>query len=467
MRRVDVCRSGWGSLRHNTRPRLIYIHRTEVLHIEAVASFFGGIMPPTLILVGIFFAVRLRGFYIFHPLRTVKLMTERKGDGISPLRAATMALAGTLGVGNITGVVSAIAMGGAGAIFWMWVSAAAAMSVKYAETNLAVRYRRHDKSGYYGGAPYYMDGGLGKKHAHAVGAFFAVLCVCNAFTVGGVLQVNAASRSAADLTGLPAYAVGVLLAILTLLAVTGGAKRITDVTVWLIPAVSALYIAMCAAVIFINRDAVPAALSAIFKGAFSTRAVGGGVGGSAIASAVRYGVTRGVVTNEAGAGTSPTAHACADAASPEAQGCLGIFEVFADTIVICTLTALAALTSGVRFGGDSMADCIEVFASSLGGGAEILLSLCVFVFVLATLFSQHYYARVALRYLGGGRRAVAVFTVLFTAMIVAGSCMAPPAVWTAADITVGVMTVCNVTCLYIMRREVKAPIFKNERKTKS
>ena len=416
------------------------------------------VMPPVLILTGIYFAFRLRGFYILHPIHTLRLMTARRGDGISPFRAATMALAGTLGVGNITGVVSAIAMGGAGAIFWMWVSALAAMSLKYAETFLAVRYRRRDKDGYYGGAPYYMDGGLKTGCARNVGAFFAVLCVCNSFTVGGILQVNAAARSASDVTGLPPYAVGIALAVLTLLAVTGGAKRITDVTVWMIPAVSAIYITMCAVVIFINRAAVPSAITAIFSSAFSARAVGGGVGGSAIAMAVRYGVTRGVVTNEAGAGTSPTAHACADAASPEAQGCLGIFEVFADTILICTLTALAALTSGISFSSDAMADSTNIFASSLGGGAGALLSLCVFVFVLATLFSQHYYARIALRFLGGGRRAVFVLTLLFAAMIIIGSEMAPPTVWVAADITVGAMTLCNAVCLFSLRHEITSPL---------
>ena len=429
---------------------------------EAVASFLGSIMPPVLIIAGIYFAVRLRFFYILHPVRTVRLMTARRGDGISPFRAATMALAGTLGVGNITGVCAAIASGGAGAVFWMWVSAFAAMSVKYAETALAVIFRRRDNREYYGGAPYYISDGLptGRRTASVIGALFAVMCVINSFTVGGVLQVNAAARSASDFLSVPAYAVGIVLAILTVAAVTGGARRISTVTVYLIPAVSALYILMCVAVIVICRDALPEVVRRIFTDAFSLRAAAGGGGGYMISAAIRYGVVRGVITNEAGAGTSPTAHACADAYSPEAQGCLGIFEVFADTILICTLTAFAVLSAGggaLIGAGDAMATATASFSLVLGGWSEGVLSVSVFVFVLATLLSQHYYARIAIRHLGGKSTSTAMFTAAYIIMIVYGAVMAPPVVWLSADITVGLMTTVNVACLFMMRRYVVPP----------
>lgn len=429
---------------------------------EAAASFLGVVMPPVLILAGIYFAVRLRFFYILHPIRTIKLMTAHRGDGISPFRAATMALAGTLGVGNITGVCAAIASGGAGAVFWMWISAFAAMSVKYAETALAVIFRRRNNGEYYGGAPYYISDGLpaGRRVATFLGAVFAVLCIVNSFTVGGVLQVNAAARSTADFLSVPAYAVGIVLAVLTAAAVTGGARRISNVTVYLIPAVSALYIFMCVAVIVICRDSLPEVLRRIFTDAFSFRAAAGGGGGYMISAAIRYGVVRGVITNEAGAGTSPTAHACADAFSPEAQGCLGIFEVFADTILICTLTAFAVLSAGggeLISAGDAMATATVSFSSVLGGWADGALSMSVFVFVLATLLSQHYYARVAIKHLGGGGTAMSVFTLAYMIMIVYGAVMAPPAVWLSADITVGLMTTVNVVCLIMMRGHVVMP----------
>ncbi len=427
---------------------------------EAFSTLLGWVMPPALILAGLYFACRLRWFYVLHPARTFSLMLSKRGDGISPVRAASMALAGTLGVGNITGVCAAIASGGAGAVFWMWAAAFIAMSVKYAETALAVRHRRRGESGYYGGAPFYIKDGVGGRAGKILGGVFAVLCVINSFTVGGVLQVNAAADSVSETLGVRPVAVGVVLAVLTFAAVSGGAERISSVTVFMIPAVSALYIFMCAAVIFVCRDAVPAALAAIFKDAFSTRAAAGGVGGYLFASAIRYGVVRGVITNEAGAGTSPTAHACADAHSPEAQGCLGIFEVFADTLVICTLTALAVLSAG---GGrlvlweDPMSTAAGAFVSVLGGGAAWALSLSVFVFVLATLLSQHYYAKTALLYFGKGRGYAAAFTAAYIIMIICGSVMSPPSVWLASDITAGLMTTVNVACLFLMRREVCPP----------
>ena len=287
-----------------------------------------------------------------------------------------------------------------------------------------------------------------------------MLCVFNSFTVGGVLQVNAAADSASELLSVPPLAVGAVLAVLTAAAVTGGARRVSAATVYMIPAVSALYIFMCAAVIVICRDSLPEVVRRIFEDAFSLRAAAGGAGGYMIASAVRYGVVRGVITNEAGAGTSPTAHACAEAYSPEAQGCLGIFEVFADTIVICTLTAFAVLSAGggaLIPAGDAMSTATVSFSSILGGWAEPALAVSVFVFVLATLLSQHYYARVALRYLGGGAGTVRAFTAAYIIMILFGSVMAPPAVWLASDITVGVMTTVNVICLLMMRRLVSPP----------
>lgn len=431
--------------------------------LEAISSLLGTVMPPALILSGIYFAVRLRFFYILHPVKTVKLMAARRGDGISPFRAASMALAGTLGVGNITGVCAAIASGGAGAVFWMWAAAFAAMSVKYAETALAVTYRRRGGDGWYGGSPYYIADGLptGRRLAGKIGAAFAALCVVNSFTVGGVLQVNAAAGSAADLFGVPPLGVGCALAVLTAAAVTGGAKRISGLTVYMIPAVSALYIFMCVSVIVVCRDALPDAVLSIFEDAFSFRAAAGGAGGYMISAAIRYGVTRGVITNEAGAGTSPTAHACAEAYSAEAQGCLGIFEVFADTVLICTLTALAVLTAGggeMIDAADAMSAAKESFTSALGGWAEPALVLSVFVFVLATLLSQHYYARVALRFFGGGERTVKVFTAAYILMVIFGSVMAPPSVWLVSDITVGLMTTVNVICLFVMRRQVLPPV---------
>ncbi len=423
--------------------------------IEFVSSFFGNVMPCLLLAAGIAFGVKLRFFYIFHPIKTLKLMFARKGKGISPLSAASMALAGTLGVGNITGVTAAIAVGGAGAVFWMWCSALIAMSVKYAETALAVMYRCKNADGFYGGAPFYIADGLGLR---TVGALFAVLCVVNSLTVGNILQVNAAARAAKIAIGVPEAVTGVLAAVLTCAVVAGGAHRISSLTSRLIPAVSLLYIFMCAAVILHHRDLIGAVTSRIFAEAFDFSSAVGGVGGFAISRAVRYGVTRGVLTNEAGSGTSPTAHACADAVSPMAQGCLGIFEVFADTIVICTFTAYAVLIGeelGIAASEDAVSAAVAIFSEVFGGFAAPALALVIFVFVFATLISQFYYGRIAHIFLGAENNLALPYLLAFMCTSVAGAVMVPDLMWNLSDITVGIMTTLNVICLIFLRKDVE------------
>lgn len=420
---------------------------------DKISAFFGAVMPPMLIAAGLGFGVLLRCFYLCHPIKTCKLMFARRGDGISPMRAASMALAGTLGVGNITGVTAAIAAGGAGAVFWMWVSALVAMSVKYAETVLAVKHREHDGNTYYGGAPYYIAKGAKSR---VLGAVFAVFCIINSIVVGNILQVNAAASSAADAFTVPKVATGIIIAAVTAAVVIGGAERISSVTATLIPIVSILYILMCGAVTVRHVDLLPTVTARILREAFSVTSAAGGVGGYGIAAAVRYGITRGILTNEAGSGTSPTAHACADAASPMAQGCLGIFEVFADTIIICSMTAFAMLIGeelGIAASEDAMTSASAVFSSVLGDGARTVLSVIVIVFVLATLISQHYYGEIALRFLGG-RRFGLIYTAAFLAAAVFGAVIAPQLMWELSDITVGLLTTVNVICLCMMHRQV-------------
>lgn len=423
-----------------------------------ISELLGYIMPAVLLTAGLYLGVGLRFFYILHPVRTLRMMFRRGSGGISPFRAASMALAGTLGVGNITGVTAAIAMGGAGAVFWMWCSALVAMSVKYAETVLAVIYRRKNKNGYYGGAPYYISDGLSKyKNSYKLGVFFAVLCVINSFTVGNILQVNAAASAAEYSVGMPRLICGVIIAAMTAISVIGGAKRISAITSKLIPFVSFIYIAMCAVIVFGNIELLPTVTENIFKEAFSFQAAAGGIGGYGIMTAVRYGVTRGILTNEAGSGTSPTAHACADAVSPMAQGCLGIFEVFADTIVICSMTAFAVLIGaehGLELTGDAMETAAGIFEYFIGNSAPCILTFSVFVFVFATLISQYYYGKVALGFLGIGKTGKALYFLLFSASAVLGCVIAPKLMWELSDITVGVMTTVNVISVFLLRQKV-------------
>ncbi|MCD7783034.1 MAG: amino acid carrier protein [Firmicutes bacterium] len=424
--------------------------------LDTAARALSALMIPLLFTAGLYFGFATRFFYIFHPIKTLRRVFGKRDGGISPLRAASVALAGTLGVGNITGVITAIYSGGPGAVFWMWVSALAAMSVKYAETALAVRFRRGAAGEHYGGAPFYIRDGLGGgKLARALGGFFAVLCVINSFVVGNILQINAAASAAHDAFGINPVAVGAASALLTFAVIIGGAKRISALTSRLIPAVSLLYIFMCVSVIFAYGEYFCDALFDIFTSAFSFRSALGGAGGYTVAEAVRFGVTRGILTNEAGSGTSPTAHACSDAKSPHEQGTLGIFEVFVDTILICSLTAFAILTAsraGITLSDDPMRAASLAFSSVLGALAPPLLTAVSVMFVFATVISQHYYGETAIRYLFPGSGARRAYTLLYVCAAVVGSVISPAVMWNAADIIVGAMTSVNVVCLLLERR---------------
>lgn len=436
---------------------MIFVTERNRMLIEAVSSFFGAVMPAVLLAAGVLFGVKLRFFYIFHPIKTCRLMFARTGKGISPLRAASMALAGTLGVGNITGVTAAVAAGGAGAVFWMWCSALVAMSVKYAETALAVLYRRKGRDGFFGGAPFYIADGTGCRIGRALGAVFALLCLANSLTVGNILQVNAAARAAEITLGVPPLVLGGVVAILTAAVVAGGARRISSMTAKLIPAVSLLYIFMCAAVIVRYSGLIGDVTARIFAEAFDFSSAAGGIGGFAVSRAVRYGVTRGVLTNEAGSGTSPTAHACADAASPMAQGCLGVFEVFADTIVICSFTAYAVLIGeeiGIGASEDAVGTVLLIFSDVLGGFAAPALTLVIFVFVFATLISQFYYGRTALVFLRCEEKLSSVYLFLFMCASIIGAVIMPEHMWHISDLTVGIMTTLNVICIALLQKDV-------------
>ena len=269
------------------------------------------------------------------------------------------------------------------------------------------------------------------------------------------MQTNAAATSVSSLTGMPEYAIGIIMAGLTALIITGGAGRISALTVKLIPVVSAAYILMCAAVIIGGIDMVPEIFADIIDKAFSLRPAVSGAGGFMITRAIRYGVTRGVLTNEAGSGTSPAAHACAEASSAMSQGTLGIFEVFADTIVICTLTAFTVLIAGdgIFSGTDAASASIQAF-SVLGDWSTAALAVIMLVFVFATLIAQFYYGESALRFICDTKRARYVYIAVFSLCVLIGSVITPQLMWLLTDITVALMTTVNVICLLFMKRQV-------------
>lgn len=438
-------------------------------HFCAVLS--GIVMPVLLLSAGIFFGVRLRFFWIKHPLRTLRTMSAgaEKG-GTHPLSALTVALAGTLGVGNIAGVATAITAGGAGAVFWMLAGAFCAMSVKYAEVSLAVRFRRTRREGgrsvHFGGAMYYIRDGLtaaakgrsGRRAAVLLGGLFALLCALNALLTGNTVQVHAA----VSCTELPPLLFGVLFAAAAVIAMAGGMRRLSRLTSVLIPVLAGGYLLLCAVILLVKAAELPEILARICREAFNFTAVGGGVLGYGVSRAIRFGITRGIFSNEAGCGTAPTAHAAADTKSPHHQGCLGLFEVFADTVILCTATALVLLLytdgeglDGIRLSLAAFSGlCGEIGGPWLAAAAEQFLKISILLFAFATVVCQSCYGIEAIRYFVPGKGARVLFIVLSAGAVMTGAVIPAGILWQWADLTVSVMTAVNVLCLLRLSRFV-------------
>ena len=366
--------------------------------------FFGTALPVLLLGVGLIYFIALRAFPFVHPVRAFKCALGRNTR--SALGALSVALGGTLGVGNITGVALALAAGGAGALFWMWVSAAFAMFLKYGEVVLALLYRQRGTDGTWeGGAMYYLRA-YGGRVGKAVAAVFAVLCLLCALTLGAPVQSNAAATAAKEVLGIPAGVIGGALFLLTSLAVFGGARKIFSFTERVVPLMSVLYLCLSVYAVVTHASALGGALSRVFAEAFSFSAGAAGTGGFLVSRAVRYGVTRGLLSNEAGAGTAPMAHAVAENA-PASQGIMGLWEVAIDTFVFCTATALPVL---IAFpdgfpAGTGVFLVTEAFSLLVGPIAPLVLCVSIFLFAYATVLAWCYYGKRALGYLSSDPRA--------------------------------------------------------------
>lgn len=433
--------------------------------IEGLNKIIGITLPILLISAGFYFCIKLRFFWLFRPIKIIKSMFgKHSSSGISPFRAVTVALAGTLGVGNIVGVAGAIAFGGFGAIFWMWVSAIFAMTLKYAEITLAVSHRRSKKDGtFYGGAVFYIRDFFAGKGLDRLGSaaalLFSLLLLLDSFTTGCIIQINAAARSAQDVCGIPTVVVGIVAALVTLSVVITGAKSVSNLTNWLIPTLSIAYILLSLAVIIIKSDTVPTAFALIFKDALNPQSAVGGLLGFLSSRALRFGTMRGLLSNEAGCGTAPTAHASAEAKSPAEQGFWGIFEVFVDTILLCTLTALVIILnydSVAHLGGDGIIMAIHAYSSTLGKWSEYLLSGSISVFGIATVLCWAHYGSECMQYLfkRHKRSASFIYLIIYAGITVFGSCISPSSVWGISDLAIGGLTLINIAVLFLMRHEI-------------
>lgn len=419
-------------------------------------NIFGPALPVLLIAVGIYFFVICRGFWIMHPVRVIRSMLK-KGDSPSspsPVKTVTVALAGTLGVGNIAGVATAITAGGAGAIFWMWISALAAMGIKYAEIVLAQKYRVRDGDKYIGGAAYYIRNGIKSR---GISAAFSILCIFSSFTIGNIVQSKASADAMQEVFGADPRVIGAAMAIVTCAVVLGGIKWVGNFSAAVIPALSIVYIVLSVWVIFTNLSELPRVFRDIFTSAFGLRSAVGGAAGYAVMRSLRFGAARGIMSNEAGCGTAPTVHAEANAAHPAEQGFWGLFEVFVDTIVLCTMTALVILIAfGEKFDSDGTILAIRAYEKYFGGAAGWIIGISILLYAIASIICWSYYGCSSLLYLGGGENARRVYVLIYGAVCIWGAVAAPSAVWELADLSISSMTILNVCCVCVLGREVSS-----------
>ena len=420
--------------------------------METLNKYLSGtIMPILLIILGIFFAFKLKFFYLIHPIKTIsKTLKNQKGG----FKSLSVALAGTLGIGNIVGVSSAILLGGAGSIFWMWVSALCAMSLKYAEVFLAMRFRRHKDGNFYGGAPYYIADGLKKKigikAAYALSIIFAIFCIVNSLTTGNLVQINSVS----SLLPFSRQTFGILFTLLTVIVTFGGLNSISKITSVLIPFLSLCYVLICIFIIFLNFEEVPKVLANIITDAFSLKSTVGGFMGFGISKALRFGVSRGVLSNEAGCGTSPMAHASSDSKDPHSQACLGILEVFIDTILLCTLTAFVILIASPDEAHTPMnlvLSSFEKFTGSVGVALIVFLSIS---FAFATVICQFFYGAEALNYISKSKIAKTVYNLIFYSVLIIGAIIPMELMWQISDLAISAMTVVNLVCLLLLHQHI-------------
>ena len=390
----------------------------------------------------------------FGQLITKKSSEQTKDVNITPFQAVSTALASTVGTGNIVGVATAIFSGGPGAVFWMWVSGFFGMMSKYAEIVLAVKYRETDENGtYHGGPMYYIEKGLKIKWLAVIFAIFGTLAT---FGIGNMTQANAIAASVEKTFGIPTLASGIVIAAICALVIIGGIKRIASVTERLVPFMAVFYVIGGIIILGMNITRLPGAISAIFAGAFSLKSAAGGIMGYTIMRAMRYGIARGVFSNEAGLGSAPIAHAASQTKEPVEQGLWGVFEVFVDTIIICTLTGLIIVTAGLYDGEISgPALTLASFAQTLGSFGGAFVSIAILCFAGSTILGWSYYGQQCLYYLAGRNKALDMtYKVIFCLLTIVGAIGGLSFVWDIADTLNGLMAVPNLIALVLLSNVV-------------
>ena len=432
--------------------------------IDSVNAFAWG--PPMLGILGVTGVLLTLGL-VFMPWRKVgygfRLLFDKDGatgDGeVKPFNALMTALSATVGTGNIAGVATAIALGGPGAIFYMWLIALFGMATKYAEAVCAVTYREQDATGRYVGGPmYYLRNGVGEfapELGKWLGLAFAIFGAVAAFGIGNAVQVNSMAAALDNSFGVPEWITGVVVAALVGIVVIGGIRRIGDVAGKLVPAMIVLYLGAALLILAINVTAIPEAIGLIFTHAFTPAAATGGFAGAAVAAAIRFGIARGVFSNESGLGSAAIAHAAAQTNSPVRQGIIAMLGTFIDTLVVCTMTALVILTSGAwtmtGSDGGGLTGAVLTstgFETSMAGG-QYIVTVALAVFAFTTILGWSYYGERCWQYLFK-ENSLVIYRALWVAAALAFANVKVDLVWNLADTLNGLMAVPNLIGLLLL-----------------
>lgn len=428
-------------------------------YIENLVSWLSGIVwgAPMLILLvgtGVYLTIILKGMQFWALPHALKLIFKKEDDAegeISHFAALMTALAATVGIGNIVGVATAITLGGPGAVFWMWVTGLVGMATKYSEAILAVKYRQSGSNGMKGGPMYYLTYGA---KLPKLGMAFAIFTACAAFGIGNMTQSNAVAEILNSQMSIPTWVSGLTLLTLTALVVLGGIKSIGKFTSILVPFMIIAYVFCAVIILVMNVDKIGSAFGLIFYHAVNPIAAGGGFVGATIAAAIRFGVARGVFSNESGLGSAPIAAAAAKTSDPVKQALVSMTQTFIDTLVVCTMTAVIILISpfwqeGVSAGTLTM----QSFAYHLGDFGTIVVVIATALFAYSTILGWSYYGEKAFEFIFG-ENLVKLYRVIFVSMVMVGAMMKLDFVWNFSDMMNGMMAIPNLIALLILSKVI-------------
>lgn len=434
--------------------------------IVKINSFlWGNFLIVLLVGTGIFFTFKLKFIQVRKFGMSLKMLTGRinlNGEkagatGMSSFQALATAVAAQVGTGNLAGAATALASGGPGAIFWMWVSAFFGMATIFSEATLGQIYKTEINGKVTGGPAYYIEKSLKNRFiAKFLACFFAVSCIVALGLMGNSVQANSIADAFHQAIGINPAIVGVILAILGGFVFFGGIRRIASTTEKVVPIMAGLYIIACIIIISINFKTIIPAITSIFIGAFDPQALAGGMLGITVKKAIRYGVARGLFSNEAGMGSTPHAHAVARVTHPSEQGVVAIITVFIDTFVVLTATALVILTSGVKLTeGEGIRITQRAFCETLGNSGNLFIAICLLFFAFSTIIGWYFFGEANIKYLFKSEKAVNVYRVLVMGMVVIGSLLKVDLAWELADMFNGLMVLPNLIGILILSEVVK------------